>query len=203
MASNVRCIVEDHVIPGVTLEDVTAQIEKIHGTNGASLFVGRKLSGWYFQQFLKMGVARHLPDLSQHYLLWDSDMVPLKPMQLFSGRDNKTVVYVGGHGPLTYLDTYERLFGPIDKNDLSNPGMFVTHQMLIHRPYMDALLHNLTSKTNDQNSWIEKILSSVDSAKNWIMGINWLHGTQYLGFELGHVNVCNYNADKFQDQYGL
>jgi len=47
--------------------------------------------GWYLQQFLKMGAARHVAGLSDHYLLWDSDMVPLKPMQWFvAGHANRS-----------------------------------------------------------------------------------------------------------------
>eukprot|EP00958_Prasinococcus_capsulatus_P029223 scaffold7379_cov366-Prasinococcus_capsulatus_cf.AAC.7 len=38
---------------------------------------GRSIAGWYRQQFVKMAVAQRIPDLSDHFLLWDLDMIPL------------------------------------------------------------------------------------------------------------------------------
>jgi len=34
-------------------------------------------------QFLKLGAAGALPGLSEHFLIWDLDMVPLLPLRLF------------------------------------------------------------------------------------------------------------------------
>ena len=33
-------------------------------------------------QFLKLGAAAALPGLSEHFVIWDLDMVPLKPLRL-------------------------------------------------------------------------------------------------------------------------
>jgi len=35
-------------------------------------------------QFLKLGAAGALPGLSEHFLIWDLDMVPLRPLPLLS-----------------------------------------------------------------------------------------------------------------------
>ena len=33
-------------------------------------------------QFLKLGTAAALPGISEHFLIWDLDMVPLRPLRL-------------------------------------------------------------------------------------------------------------------------
>lgn len=35
-------------------------------------------------QFLKLGAAGALPGLSDYFLIWDMDMVPLRPLPLLS-----------------------------------------------------------------------------------------------------------------------
>ena len=43
---------------------------------------------WY-QQLLKLGVPEGVPDISKFYVVWDSDLVPLRPWDLFV-RDTKS-----------------------------------------------------------------------------------------------------------------
>ena len=45
---------------------------------------GTNRVGWYLQQYLKLGVALHIPDLSDYYLVWDADNIATQPMELFS-----------------------------------------------------------------------------------------------------------------------
>ena len=37
-----------------------------------------------YVQFLKLGAAAALPGLSEHFLIWDMDMVPLRPLPLLT-----------------------------------------------------------------------------------------------------------------------
>ena len=43
-----------------------------------------EVRGWIFQQLVKFGAALHFSDLSSLFLVWDSDLIPLKPIPLFS-----------------------------------------------------------------------------------------------------------------------
>lgn len=40
-------------------------------------------------QFLKLGAAGALPGLSEHFLIWDLDMVPLRPLPLLTPVEGK------------------------------------------------------------------------------------------------------------------
>ena len=64
-ASNVVCLLEESVIPGVNKAGVAHHLEeRMKGLDADSTFKGRSLSGWYFQQLLKLGVSRHIDQLS-------------------------------------------------------------------------------------------------------------------------------------------
>ncbi len=49
-APNVRCHLEDALLPGVTRAAIAEQLERRVGAAGDSLHGGRRLAGWYLQQ---------------------------------------------------------------------------------------------------------------------------------------------------------
>eukprot|EP00854_Cymbomonas_tetramitiformis_P018352 gene18352-21889_t len=80
-ALSIRCIDEDTLIPGYTLDTVremcTGQCKR------------HARATWYFQQLLKIGAGLHLPDLSTNFVVWDSDVIPLKHIELFNPVNGK------------------------------------------------------------------------------------------------------------------
>ena len=100
-----------------------------------------------------MGVSQHLPKLSEHYLVWDSDMVILRPMEVMRG--NRTVVHIGGHILPTYDATYRRLFGvaPASYYEYNKKKSFIAHNMVVYKPYMRELLGNLSVHYGGPDSW--------------------------------------------------
>ena len=50
--------------------------------------MGRSLSGWYLQQFIKLSAYKTKlnPPLSKQYLVWDSDMILLETQWRYSIR---------------------------------------------------------------------------------------------------------------------
>ena len=67
---------------------------RLHGT------VAR---GWYLQQLVKLGASRYLPGLSDTFMVWDPDMIPLWPVTVFgersatNGGKRKVFRQVGGY----------------------------------------------------------------------------------------------------------
>ncbi len=68
--SRVVCIPRDNVIPGITM----AFLARLNFNS----------KGWIFQQLVKFGVIFHVKDLSDLFLVWDSDMIPLRPFPLIN-----------------------------------------------------------------------------------------------------------------------
>ncbi|EFJ51730.1 hypothetical protein VOLCADRAFT_103365 [Volvox carteri f. nagariensis] len=48
----------------------------------------KRRSTWYFQQFIKLAVAAHIPGLADYFLIFDSDMIALRPLTWFLPLDS-------------------------------------------------------------------------------------------------------------------
>lgn len=77
----VVCLDENAVIPGITYKSLVGKSPGLQKYQGVSNRIG-----WYLQQYLKLGVALHIPDLSDYYLVWDADNIPVKPIKFFTER---------------------------------------------------------------------------------------------------------------------
>ena len=176
-ASNVVCLVEDSVLPDLTKKDVADRLEMrmrtMSGSGDANeIFKGRSLSGWYYQQVLKMGASRHIAGLSDVFLLWDMDMIPLRPLTLFEPRrdsdsvpsrledgdsplrTHNAILQVGGVVVKAYELSYERLFGGQKVEYARDHSSLVVHHMLIWRPVMEEILQRI--ERLDSTSWTLK-----------------------------------------------
>jgi len=135
---SVRCVDENTVLPGVSykaLQDVSGDIKKNQGIHNRV--------GWYLQQYLKLGVALHLPDLSDHYLIWDADNIPIKPFDMFGNNGevkfcaNPSSAKAKGYGKF-----YKMITGQ-ERSQLQLKGKifnFVCGYMMFYRPYVKEML---------------------------------------------------------------
>lgn len=188
MASNVECHAEDAFVPGVTKAEVAATLEQLYdkglGDGGArSTYVGRQLGGWYLQQLLKLGASRTTaisnPPLSRKFLIWDLDMIPLRPLDLFTDAgltgEVKAIRQIGGNVIKSYESSYEALIG----NSLSyakDETSYVTHQMVVDADIMDEMLDAFVTNVvrtmeNRLPDWAQAILQSLDK-KDLILGFS-------------------------------
>ena len=85
---------EDKVVPGLTFMDLNSTIKSRQG----------KLlrTGWYFQQFLKMGFAlsKYAKD---YFLIWDADTLPVSNLNFFNNNQPLFTMKTEFHKP--YFDT--------------------------------------------------------------------------------------------------
>lgn len=120
---------------------------------------GRKASkrtGWYVQQFIKMGFCRITDD--DYYLLWDSDTIPVKKISLF---DENGIPYLDYKTEFhqAYFDTIQSLL-PGYKKEFK--GSFIAEHMLISSEYMKNLLCKIESNNRIAGSTFEeKIINSI------------------------------------------
>lgn len=150
MAHNVRCVPQDEVIPGITKASVERALERLFpenegGQGKEGKYLGRERAGWYLQQLVKLGVARHLPDLTSTFLVWDPDMIALEPFRVFStersgrtGRE-RVVRHVGGYAIKSYERAYVALTGE-QMASAPDGSSYVTHAMTFERAFAEELL---------------------------------------------------------------
>lgn len=238
--------------------------------------MGRHVAGWYLQQFLKMWAGHFVKNLSEHYLVWDMDMLLVRNLEVFrndykdaGGSSWRTVVNIGGATNPGYEYSYHKLtnrsmeFAP-------DGSSFVTHWMVVYQPYMNEFLSELVpSRTSTDavppaeegsTQWVWQILDSLlptnvetgfseyASYISWVkqnypssqfilkkcafrrspigervtlnfsrlftrdhiccpnpsmMKLMQLFDYQYMGFEIGHFDFCQYTHEKFTEGYGV
>lgn len=186
LAPNVHCYSEDTVIPGISLDYVEALLLAQAGDDPAQQQLVHQRRGWYFQQLLKLGVAVGQIDLPDYYVVWDVDMIPLRPFQLFAAQPDgavKTVLHVGGLVFQGYVDSYQRLFGqPIEF--APDNSSFVVHHMVVNKSLMREMLGGLHrtggGDSEDPLAWARAIISAVVTSENTGFSEYWTYHSWLL-----------------------
>ncbi len=144
-----KVIDENHIVEGLSLTKVDSIIKSLgrHHTK----------SGWYYQQFLKMGFALSPYCETDYYLSWDSDTIPLKKIVFF---DNDCHPYFTMksefHKP--YFNTMQRVLS-IGK---SNPNSYIAEHMMFNKYIMEEIIAKIEESNVYGEAWFEKILYSLE-----------------------------------------
>ena len=176
----VRFINEDDILPFAKVHLVMQDVLQRD-------FVPRGVTGWYYQQFLKMQYSLVCKD--NYYLVWDGDTIPCKPFSMFQE-----------DGMIPYFDVkreyHEEYFITLSK---ILPGMhkciepsFISEHMLIKCDIMKTLINDIMC--NEQlvgDSFFEKIIRAIDVTK--------LTSNSFSEFE----TYGTYTCFKFLNSYRL
>lgn len=142
---------EDKVVPSLSYSKLNNIIESR---------VGDKLrTGWYFQQFLKMGFV-FSKYANNKYLIWDADTLPVKKIPFFNKNHPYFTMKTEYHKP--YFDTMSKLLN-LTKLD---PGSFIAEHMIIDVSIMKELISKI-GDLNSTNLWYEKIINNIDSNEKY------------------------------------
>lgn len=121
----------------------------------------RGITGWYYQQFLKMQYACMCGDA--YYLVWDGDTIPCRPFSMFHEKLGIPYLDIKGEYHETYFDTLAKLL----------PGMrkcieksFISEHMLINCEIMRQLIRDIEANREIPGStfW-EKVIHVIDVQK--------------------------------------
>jgi len=145
---SVTLLDEDRIIEGISLQVIQEYFNRRIGTP--------QRAGWYFQQFLKMSICR-LPDLADHYLVWDSDTIALQPLR-FIDPDGRVLVDIKTEHHKPYFELTQRVLGIERLVDFS----FISEHLMIHKEYMNELISHFEARSSIGSSWVWLILNSID-----------------------------------------
>ena len=149
LQSGFEFIDEDTIIPYRCVKKIIKEY-----TNNNEAAVNR--TGWYLQQFLKMSYARLCQD--DFYLIWDSDTVPLRKVQMFI--DGNPVFDMKTEMCKAYFDTIARLFEGFHR---VQEGSFISEHMLINCEVMRTLIDEIEKNQRlIGEKWYEKIIRTID-----------------------------------------
>lgn len=147
----------------------------------------RGVTGWYYQQFLKMKYSSICKD--DYYLVWDGDTVPCAPFSMF--REGTSIPYFD-----LKTEYHEEYFVTLSK---LLPGMgkvikksFISEHMLMRKEIMQELISEIERNESLKGTkFYEKIIYSIPPEK--------LTSNSFSEFE----TYGTYTALKHMDAYRL
>lgn len=136
----VHLIDEDELLTDLTFSNVRKEL--LVYNKGA-------MTGWYFQQFLKMAFALS-SYAGDYYLIWDADTIPVNDISFFDGDEMLINPKKESHKP--YFDTINKLYCINRQADYS----FISEHMMVKTSVMAELVNILGE------NWWQRILREAD-----------------------------------------
>ncbi|MDR2802808.1 MAG: DUF6492 family protein [Treponema sp.] len=142
---------EDTLLEGLTLARIKELIGSMLGTT--------ERGGWFFQQFLKLAYA--YKSQHKHYLIWDSDNIPLNNIVFWNNEGKCLFNVIPGYYNVPEYEIINKLFCGTVKRPTEKS--FIAEHMMIDR---DCMLDMLAKIENNKNlsgtNFYEKIVSAMD-----------------------------------------
>ena len=184
LSGKVESIGEDSLIP---FSDVHHCIEKALENRLGGQKLPRGVTGWYYQQFLKMQFALTCED--EYYMVWDGDTIPCRELVMFQEESGKPYLDLKHEYHKEYFDTISKLLPGFHK---VIERSFISEHMLFRTDIMRELIKAIES--NDAipgTKYWEKIINAIGEEK--------LLDSSFSEFETYGTFV----AFKYQDVYKL
>jgi hypothetical protein len=152
-----RALAAEH--PRITLVDENSVIEGL-ALGAVEQYMARRnadprRAGWYFQQFLKMAMCLR-PDVAEHYLIWDSDTIMLRPLSFFDDA-GRILVNPKSEFRRPYFELTKRLLGFERVADFS----FISEHLMVRAECMGLLLEHVGRHPSASQHWVWAIMDSI------------------------------------------
>lgn len=146
---------------GLTKDIICSQIDL-----GQSLYT----PGWFYQQLLKLGAYEGIDDLSEWYVVWDSDLLPVDTWDLIWQQDDGTtqrsfaLIQHNGWGNASIVSKWDKWIESILKTPaLTDPeGTFVPHHMWFKQEHLKSFAHQLNKYYESTEHWLLLMMRSAN-----------------------------------------
>ncbi len=147
---------ENEILP---FADVHAVMEKALSKELQGRALPRGITGWYYQQFLKMQYARVCGDA--YYLVWDGDTIPCARFSMFKEGTGTPYLDMKQEYYPQYFETMAKLIPDLHK---CFEKSFISEHMLMNSKIMRELLSEIESNPHVEGTcfW-EKIIHAIDA----------------------------------------
>ena len=139
----------------------------------------RGVTGWYYQQFLKMQYASICED--EYYLVWDGDTIPCRTIEMFDETSKIPFMDLKKEYHKEYFDTISVLFEGMEK---SIEESFIAEHMLINTEIMRRMISEIEDNTKVEGGFFwEKIIKAIRPEK--------IQDTAFSEFETFGTYCCH------------
>lgn len=104
--------------------------------------------GWWYQQILKMGAARQIVNLSDPYMVWDSDLIPIKRWEIYPTEEFPYHRFAilqkearSEWNESQYEKSILKLIGM--KTAAPEEGTFVPHHFIMYKSVLEELFEHI------------------------------------------------------------
>jgi hypothetical protein len=148
-AEGVIVVDENRLVRNLSFKRVQSLLEK----HGAQSF----RSGWYLQQFLKLGFVTSSNCDTEYYLSWDADTIPLRHINFFTTEEHPFTTIKKEYNE-SYFLTLNKLLNLTKIADYS----FIAEHMMFKKTIMKEMLREIEKSTVAGCDWIEKIINATN-----------------------------------------
>jgi len=119
--------------------------------------------GWWYQQLLKLSAFKQIKDLTDPYVVWDSDLIVLEKWNLYDKTDNIYKFAIlqecakNEFNKNEYSKAINELIG-IEAIEPSIEGTFVPHHFIMHHKVLEHLIRHIEEKNNLGFNWLKSIM---------------------------------------------
>ena len=158
VCESARYIDENEIIP---FNDVHSFLAKKMEYILAGRELPRGVTGWYYQQFLKMLYAFMCND--EYYMVWDGDTIPCHEINMFHEESGKPYIDLKHEYHKEYFDTLSIILPGFSK---VIERSFISEHMLIKTEIMRELIIDIEKNESVPGTkfW-EKIINAIDVGK--------------------------------------
>ena len=120
--------------------------------------------GWWYQQILKLGAYKQIENLSDPYIVWDSDLIVLQKWDIFDINE-KTYKFAilqeqakNEFNKSEYSRSIKHLIG-LDAIEPDGKGTFVPHHFVFHHKVLNKFIESIDDNAKNNDNLIKKIMS--------------------------------------------
>ena len=149
---------------GLTKDIICSEIDL-----GQSLYT----PGWFYQQLLKLGAYQAIEDLSEWYVVWDSDLLPVATWDLIRQQDKTkhsfALLQHNGWGNYKIVSQWEKWINSVLGIDAitNDEATFIPHHMWFKQEHLKSFASQVQKYYQSSDSWLLLMMRSANEFKTF------------------------------------
>ena len=150
---------EDFFPNGLTKDKICAELDL-----GQSLYT----PGWFYQQLLKLGAFEGIANLSEWYVVWDSDLLPVNTWQLVQQQETVkhsfALLQHKDWGNPSIVSKWDKWITSIlGVEPITNrEGTFIPHHMWFKQEHLKSLAQQVNKYYDSTDHWLLLMMRSAN-----------------------------------------
>lgn len=145
---------------GLSKEKICAELDL-----GQSLYT----PGWFYQQLLKLGAFEGIDSLSEWYVVWDSDLLPMNAWQLIQQQEQGirhtfALLQHNGWGNASIVSTWDKwIYSVLGVEALTDSvGTFVPHHIWFKQEHLKSFARQVNKYYESTEHWLLLMMRSAN-----------------------------------------